>query len=51
MQRLVKRMTRFFVTLEPEETMATMISALRKANYTVKKASPGMVRYPVVLDV
>ena len=43
MQRLVKRMTRFFVKTDPEETISLVISTLRKAGYTVKKNSPGQV--------
>ena len=43
MQRLVRRMTRFFVKTDPEETISSLISILRKAGYTVKKNSPGQV--------
>ena len=42
-QRLVRRMTRFFVKTDPEETMSIMMTLLHKAGYTVKKTSPGQV--------
>ncbi len=43
MQRLVRRMTRFFVTTPPEETLRSLTQTLRKHSYAVRKNAPGMV--------
>ena len=42
-QRLVKRMTRFFVKTGAEETVNTMIKTLQIAGYTLKRNAPGQV--------
>ena len=43
MQRLVRRMTRFFVKTDTEETMSHMITVMEKAGYSLKKSAPGQV--------
>ncbi|KAK2190808.1 hypothetical protein NP493_68g05032 [Ridgeia piscesae] len=43
MQRLVRRMTRFFVKTNAEDTMSHLIEVLEKAGYGLKKGSPGQL--------
>ena len=43
MQRLVRRMTRFFVKTNAEDTMSQLIEVLEKAGYGLMKGSPGQV--------
>ena len=43
MQRLVRRMTRFFVKTNAEDTMSQLIDVLEKAGYGLMKGSPGQV--------
>ena len=42
MQRLVRRMTRFFVKTNASSTASLLVSKLEKSGYSIKKNSPGM---------
>ena len=44
MQRLVRRMTRFFVKTDLEKTRTTLIAAIEKIGFGLKTAGPGQVR-------
>ncbi|KAI0216718.1 Serine/threonine-protein kinase Chk1 [Lamellibrachia satsuma] len=43
MQRLVRRMTRFLVKTNAEDTMTQLIEVFEKAGYGLKKSSPGQL--------
>ena len=44
MQRLVKRMTRFFTKVDAEETLKILTRCMEKLGYTWKKTTPRQVR-------
>lgn len=43
MQKLVRRMTRFFVKTDKDETYKELDKALQKLGYSWKRNTPGMV--------